>query len=225
MTSRSIIGFLAFFMTLLNGCGNPNPKPQERASASSADAIEDSEDIVAERPAVISGSHLFCDEEEGVMGEDLVNVVCSIDGEIDYKQFLDRESLVIEVAGKVVPITIDSEGKFEFTVSRDQEFSTENIVVHDMEELVLEDGSYPTDIASNLDDTIEAESTDHLAANSSETMSEEMENEEILEESENPQEEELSEEPSIAIEENEVDEEEKGKGKSKSKDKKNGKED
>ena len=60
--------------------------------------------------------------------------LCNIKDEVDYAQYIDRDDLVIEIAGKVVPITIDEEGKFSFSVLKDEGFSAEAIEVIDMSE-------------------------------------------------------------------------------------------
>lgn len=110
-------------------CGGP--KIKEHNQINSADMADD-EDIIAERPAVISGSHLFCSEEPGVMDESYVNVVCTINDEVDYKQYIDNDKMVIELNGEVVPIAINAEGKFEFSVPQDHSFDIKEITVHDL---------------------------------------------------------------------------------------------
>lgn len=138
-----------FSLAISTACGDPESK-SKRTEANSADAIDDKEDIVAERPAVISGSHLFCSEEPGLMGEDHVDVVCSIKEDIDFEKYVDKDYLVIEVAGKVVPITIDDNGKFKFTLPKDQEFSTEGIEVHDTEK-----SESDPEVLANSDDSMD----------------------------------------------------------------------
>ena len=66
-----------FCVVALVSCGNTVIKTDGRTEVHSADALDDDEDVIAEKPAVISGSHLFCSESPEVVGEAHVNVVCS----------------------------------------------------------------------------------------------------------------------------------------------------
>ena len=211
MVKSTVLGSLAYLLVFTTSCGDPKSK-STRTEVNSADATDDYEDIVAEKPAVISGSHLFCSEEPGVMGEDLVDVVCSIKEDVDFAKYIDKDHLVIEVAGRVVPITIDEKGKFKFSLPKDQEYSTESIKVHDIEEVkseeVLEDSSTKEEMTKNEDD-IDDKS---LKSDTSEEPNDD--------ESDNKEEQALDEMNADEEADDEEEEEDKDKDKTKGKDKK-----
>lgn len=198
-------------------CGDP--KLKERAEINSADALEAEEDIVAERPAVISGSHLdMCTQDVSVADSDFIKMSCSFKDsfkkDVDFEQFVKSDSLVVEINGEHVPIKIDEQGNFEFSLPKEvvpegEEFSTESITVIDTKIKEEEESGDDDEKDGKIKD--KSKEDEQAADDASEGKG----GEETVEEGEEEAEEEVVAEDEAADEE----EDDKGKGKGKGKDK------
>ena len=121
--------FLIFSSLALSFACGPGSTSNLRQEALLGDTGE--EEITAERPTVIAGSHLACSDRssQGLFKK----VYCRISEDIDLSN-IDLENLTIRVNDRQIPITINSEGEFEIVVAQEEQIDSDAIIVMEEEE-------------------------------------------------------------------------------------------
>lgn len=129
MSSKYLVLIISSLgLGLLTSCG-PGSTSNLRQNALIGEETEE-EEITAERPAVIAGSHLQVDCNEQVSSQMFKKVVCKISEEIDLDT-LDLENLTVRVNERQIPITVSPEGDFEIVVAKDEKVDSSTLIVMD----------------------------------------------------------------------------------------------
>ena len=118
-----IIGSLGFFLA----CGSGSVSNQRQDALLEGDAEEE---ITAERPTVIAGSHLACSDKISAQG--FKKVICRISDEVDLDN-LNLKYLSIRVNERQIPISVSSERDFEIVVAEEEEIDSSAMIIVDEE--------------------------------------------------------------------------------------------
>ncbi|MFK7827363.1 MAG: hypothetical protein AB8G05_24680 [Oligoflexales bacterium] len=108
----------------------------------------DEEEITAERPTIIAGSHLACSDlaSQGLYKK----VICRISDEVDLDN-INLENLSIRVNERQIPISVNPEGDFEIVVAQEEKIDTSAVILIDN----VPSDEHPTSHPKSADQQVE----------------------------------------------------------------------